>query len=31
MHVPTEVKAMHEIEDKNEDGERRTCNTLPDA
>jgi len=31
MRVPTDVKVMHAIEEKNEDVERRTCNTMPDA
>jgi hypothetical protein len=31
MRVPTAVKVMHAIEEKNQDGERRTCNTMPYA
>jgi hypothetical protein len=29
MRVPTEVKVMHAIEEKNEDVERRACNKYP--
>jgi hypothetical protein len=31
MRLPTEVKMMPAMEEKNEDGESRTCNTMPDA
>jgi hypothetical protein len=31
MREPTEDKVMHTIEEKNQDSERRTRNTMPDA